>query len=467
MKTIATLLLALLSMTSSFAESISKDLILVPHNVAPDVTLTLDLHARASHKDAFTVTSDTDLTVKFKEFVTFSYSASQDGYVSLWNIGSSGKAMRLLPNRFQTDMKVKAGKHYFLGEQRQKFGIRVDGPEGMEEVFLLWTKKSHDQPINMPDTTLNASAVHDMGDILKVAKLDTDDWSSKRLSFDVSADGKPLMLDFDDLKKQADSRLRMTGAEGKVYLLSMGANTGQLQKAGSDAINFNKAIKSLFKGVRSKLYSDAHVSDFRRGMNWLKQQAGPKDTIIIYYSGHGSTLRDQDDDEKRDRFDEVFVMADARKTKAPGEAHVIRDDEFSRRINQLQTNNLIVVLDACFSAGMTKSGLGASQGRRKFFSGGSLGMFLAALTPNWFSDRDRLNRGVLIYAAEENQSAYEGFQGGMMTSALLSEMFNKNNRGKSWYNMVQATGNKVNRLVRVKPAMLGDASLLKRIRLAR
>ena len=95
------------------------------------------------------------------------------------------------------------------------------------------------------------------------------------------------------------------------------------------------------------------------------------DQVVIYYSGHGSTMKDDNGDEgPGDDTDEVLVAIDNPGDAGSPDKYVIRDDEFHRVVERISANTdqVVVVFDCCFSGGAMKavSGPGAQRkGARK------------------------------------------------------------------------------------------------------
>jgi uncharacterized caspase-like protein/Tol biopolymer transport system component len=90
-----------------------------------------------------------------------------------------------------------------------------------------------------------------------------------------------------------------------------------------------------------------------------KAKANRPKSVVIFYSGHGSTIQDDDGDERNrnleDNRDETFLMIP--NAEATLESIVIRDDEFYAATKEISryTRQLIVLLDSCHSGGGYKS----------------------------------------------------------------------------------------------------------------
>ena len=122
------------------------------------------------------------------------------------------------------------------------------------------------------------------------------------------------------------------------------------------------------------LLTDAKKADMVRALEDLVKQCRerPHEQVFIFYSGHGTTIPDDDGDEgPDDPTDEGLVGVDQIRCIEEGEklneeqlneqfkmeiGRVLRDDQFFRALNAIaaETEHLIVVLDSCYSGGMVK-----------------------------------------------------------------------------------------------------------------
>ena len=81
------------------------------------------------------------------------------------------------------------------------------------------------------------------------------------------------------------------------------------------------------------------------------------DQVVIYYSGHGTKVRDDNGDEGReDGVDEALLPIDNQRSPVSAESLIIRDDQFHALLRRISSNTsqVIVVLDSCFSGGAMK-----------------------------------------------------------------------------------------------------------------
>jgi uncharacterized caspase-like protein len=91
--------------------------------------------------------------------------------------------------------------------------------------------------------------------------------------------------------------------------------------------------------------------------DWLIKGSGPDDRVLIYFSGHGSQVPDENNDEK-DQFDEVLLLYDVVLTEKRGQQTlegVIHDDHFNRMLAKMKSRNIMVILDACHSGSATRN----------------------------------------------------------------------------------------------------------------
>jgi hypothetical protein len=90
----------------------------------------------------------------------------------------------------------------------------------------------------------------------------------------------------------------------------------------------------------------------------LIARARAGDTVVFYYSGHGSQMGDREPfDETVDGYDETLVPHDARQ----GGVLDIRDDELNTLLGQLGTDNVTVILDSCHSGAAARLASGVPR----------------------------------------------------------------------------------------------------------
>ncbi|MBT4504605.1 MAG: DUF4384 domain-containing protein [Gemmatimonadetes bacterium] len=96
---------------------------------------------------------------------------------------------------------------------------------------------------------------------------------------------------------------------------------------------------------------DATKANIVEGMeNFLIAKSKPGDTVLFYFTGHGSRVPDLDGDESDGR-DEVLCPTDVQ-PGVPG--NEILDDELKALLDRIQATDVTVVLDACHSGTGTR-----------------------------------------------------------------------------------------------------------------
>jgi hypothetical protein len=100
------------------------------------------------------------------------------------------------------------------------------------------------------------------------------------------------------------------------------------------------------------------AANIRQALDSLIATSGPGDTVVVYYSGHGSQWPDLNGDEP-DAHDEALVLYDSRdpQAAAPPQGDWPDDDQYAyyQRL-AARTPNLTVIYDCCHSATGTRAG---------------------------------------------------------------------------------------------------------------
>ena len=164
--------------------------------------------------------------------------------------------------------------------------------------------------------------------------------------------------------------------------------------------------------------------------NWLINGAGPEDRVLFYFSGHGSQIPDENNDEK-DQFDEVLLLYDValkEQSRHQTLTGVLVDDDFNTMLARMQSRNILVILDACHSGSATKSlrlnprSISVNDAQVKFFSyspyigaAGGQGRF-DVLEPETSSEIG--DRYVAITACRDDEKTIATAQGSIFTLGL-------------------------------------------------
>jgi PKD repeat protein/uncharacterized caspase-like protein len=154
-------------------------------------------------------------------------------------------------------------------------------------------------------------------------------------------------------------------------------------------------------GVDTRL---ATLVNVREGLGWLRQMADQDDLVVIHFSGHGYQGADDNMDE-RDGVDEFFVLHDTRASAKDDTA--LRDDEFGRFLDRIESQHVLVFFDSCYSGGLSRS---LAPGSRT-----------TGDVVDVFSDF-KLEGRLILSASAENQDAFESpqLEHGVLTHFLLN-----------------------------------------------
>ncbi len=139
---------------------------------------------------------------------------------------------------------------------------------------------------------------------------------------------------------------------------------------------------------------DATLGNFTSAMNNIGSQIGPDDTLVIFYSGHGSQTprANGPNNTDPDGMDESLVLYD----------DYLMDDALGSMLDNMNAGRVLLVFDSCFSGGFAKDVVSApgrmglfsseedvtSQVAYKFEAGGYLAVFFEDAVRGHFADGD-------------------------------------------------------------------------------
>lgn len=172
--------------------------------------------------------------------------------------------------------------------------------------------------------------------------------------------------------------------------------------------------------------------------NWLVRSTKPGDRVFIYYSGHGSQLPDDNNDEK-DGLDETLSPIDT--TKEGG--NQITDDEFGAILAKISDRELTVIIDSCHSGTISRGAVpetaSTSEDQARTFipdlstrgAGPSTDQVKAHRGEKSFLTADSKVR--IWSAASANQFSWDTLNGGVFTRNFINgvgkKLADKNKNG--------------------------------------
>lgn len=130
-----------------------------------------------------------------------------------------------------------------------------------------------------------------------------------------------------------------------------------LQGPRNDANTFKALLrdKLMFKDGQIKILQDGEAT--KAGIlaaidDWLVQGTAKGDRVVLYYSGHGEQMPDDNGDES-DGKDEAILPYDTAANTDDRE-NWVRDDEISQRVARLKGREVLAVFDSCHSGTVTR-----------------------------------------------------------------------------------------------------------------
>ncbi len=183
--------------------------------------------------------------------------------------------------------------------------------------------------------------------------------------------------------------------------------------------------------------------------SWLVDGVKKDDNVLIYFSGHGAGIPDENGDES-DGKDEVLTMHDLSITRSNGQPTlkgVLVDDDFNELLKDIPSDNVLVMIDACHSGTATKSigfdiqeystlRSGVDHGQEKFFQ-------YAGMPEEQYGSKTVATRGFMakeesaagnfigISAADDDEKAIATGRGSIFTQGVLAHVESQNKSGGS------------------------------------
>ena len=180
-----------------------------------------------------------------------------------------------------------------------------------------------------------------------------------------------------------------------------------------------------FSGDEIRILSDAQATgeNIRQSISSWLGSAGENDRVLLYYSGHGSRIRDESGDEE-DGQDEVILGYDTRVVRRNGHTTltgVVVDDDMEMLLKNLRSRDVLVLFDSCHS-GTASKGLRLDlqtrdmhierlESKAFYYEGMSRGI---AAGPRTKGDE----RYVLLSACRDDEESAASTQGSIFTLGL-------------------------------------------------
>jgi len=140
-------------------------------------------------------------------------------------------------------------------------------------------------------------------------------------------------------------------AENRALIIGVGKyriENASLPGIEQDVENMVKIAQQIgFTGNQIKVLRDADATlvNIENAINtWLIQGVKPSDRVLMYFSGHGSYIPDENGDED-DETDEVLLPYDTEQTEK-GLKNALVDDRFGELLAKIPSKEVFVLIDA-------------------------------------------------------------------------------------------------------------------------
>ena len=97
-------------------------------------------HTESPRRNRIDVTAwvdHSDNTYAFGENVVLNVKTNRDAYLTIVDVGTSGRVHVIFPNRIQTDNRIRAGETLQVPGRQANFNLEVHGPAGTELIKVI------------------------------------------------------------------------------------------------------------------------------------------------------------------------------------------------------------------------------------------------------------------------------------------------------------------------------------------
>ncbi len=320
----------------------TKDIDVVPNNPNPAKRINVRLGVDKTQ-------------VQPGDTVSVSFETDRDSYLTLLDLGTSGKITRLWPNQFSgPDNFVKAKKRYSFPASQDKFQFKVSGPHGIERIVALATLEK-DRIIREEEFSEYRQGFKSLPGQIKDLVVEARRRTSE-LPDNVKWGTATVGLTVGKVPEGG----RITSAN--VYLVSVGAATGALRYCEDDAAQFarlmNEKLRIPGDNVRLLVGRQATRSGFEDAIRWLAGKSQPEDLVFIYFSGHGTLIPDPPNVHHDDGLSAAFVCYHEKQTLRRDDPDLkqilLPGPEFAVLLKDVPARRRIFVVDSCHSGSIHK-----------------------------------------------------------------------------------------------------------------
>lgn len=314
-----------------------KDISILPTNPNPQSNIKVTLSAE---KQSLHPGDELGLT----------FTADRECYLTLMDMGTSGKILRLWPNDHSgQDNRIDPNSPRSFPGPGDKFRYRISGPDGTERLIAYATSEkgkilSEQEFQKLKDTGFKEypGSAKDLAIRFQRSSETLGSnisWGTAQVNVCIGS-GPPPEVETTQTSKAYLLAIAGHGQfDGRPYDNTVDRIAEVLQsKAGFPKSNIKvlKEPDSDYKGVSS-------------GMQWLASSTQPEDTVVIYFSGHGGNHNGEG----------FVVLYPGQQKKMTKREHLrqkilLTKNEFGAFIKKIPARKKILIVDSCHSRAITK-----------------------------------------------------------------------------------------------------------------
>jgi hypothetical protein len=220
--------------------------------------------------------------------------------------------------------------------------------------------------------------------------------------------------DYEHMEPAGGSRAGAPGNDLRYGAIG-GIKTDSVYRTRGGCCGSTGAVATQDFGCNITLFLDAQATKAEIHaaiVNWLDPLENENTIVTIYFSGHGMYAPDDDGDEN-DPYDEFLVPYEIQWDDVEKRwlyEMAIRDDELASWLDLLESRNIAILVDSCFSGGMMEAAIsrtGMSRTRGLAWQPASHGMVSAAQWQNGLAQDIQGPGRVILTASTESQASWE------------------------------------------------------------
>jgi hypothetical protein len=316
-----------------------KDIYILPTNPNPQNNIKITLSAEKQ-------------SLKPGDELNLTFTADRECYLTLMDMGTSGKILRLWPNDYSgTDNRIDPNSHRKFPGPGDKFKFRIAGPDGVERLIAYATSEkgkilSEQEFQQLKNTgfkeypgSAKDLAIHFQRSSETVGSKIS--WGTAQLNVCIGSGPPPPAA-------------TQTTVPSRVYLLTI-AGHGKF-----DDRPYDNTVDRMAETLQSKAGieksnvrilkdAEADYQGVSSGMRWLASSTQPEDMVVIYFSGHGGNHNGEG----------FLVLYPGQQKNMTKKDHLrkkicLTKNEFGAFLKKIPARKKILIVDSCHSRAISK-----------------------------------------------------------------------------------------------------------------